>query len=172
VDRSRTLARRLPVASAAALVLLASGSSPVGAGSDGGHGTRQVELSISSPMPVGGDFGCDPTDPTRCAGSYRNLRTLAGDFTGTGYQVGMASLLADGIYQGVGLVLFTGTVEGCGTGTLTIVENGRLDPVTGATWGTWEITAGQGTGELADLSGSLAADSRVDDVSRGTIRCG
>jgi hypothetical protein len=171
VDRSRTRARRLPVAAVAALAVLASGSSPVGAGSDGGHGTRQVELTQSSPVLVGGDFGCDPTDPTRCGATFRNLRTLSGDFTGTAYQVGTAALLPDGIYQGVGLQLFTGTVDGCGTGTLTIVETGRLDPVTGATWGTWEITAGQGTGELTDVSGSLSGDSRVDDVLTGTLRC-
>jgi hypothetical protein len=67
--------------------------------------------------------------------------------------------------------LFTGRVAGCGSGTLVIVETGYLDPATGATWGTWQITAGGGTGDLADVSGTLAGDTRVDDQTTGTIRC-
>lgn len=168
--RSSRRACRL-AATAAALLLVAWGSQPVEAGDDGGHGTKHVRFTASDPALVGGDFGCDPTDPTRCAGTFRNVRTLSGDFTGTTYQVGSAVLLPDGTYQGAAVVQFTGTVDGCGSGTLVIVEAGRLDPATGNSWGTWEITAGQGTGDLAELSGSLSTDTRISDETAGTIRC-
>ena len=130
-----------------------------------------MQVATSAPTLVGGDFGCDPTDPTRCAGTFRNTRTLSGDFTGTAYQVGTATLLPDGTYQGAGLVLFSGAVAGCGSGTLVIVESGRLDPATGAGRGTWQITAGEGTDDLANVSGALSVDTRIDDLTSGTIRC-
>ena len=170
MDRSARRIRRLATA-AVALGAVALGSQPAVARPDGGHGTRHVHFVVSAPVLVGGDFGCDPTDPTGCAGTFRNLRTLSGDFTGTAYQVGTAVALPDSTYQGAGLVLFTGTVDGCGTGTLVIVESGRLDPTTGAAWGTWEISAGLGTGGLAQLSGSLSADTRLSAATNGTIRC-
>ena len=65
----------------------------------------------------------------------------------------------------------TGSVEGCETGTLVITESGILDPATGGGSGTWTITAGQGTGDLAQVSGTLSGDSRIDDVVRGAVRC-
>jgi hypothetical protein len=166
-----SLGVRRPAAAAAALLLVALGSQPVDAGADGGHGTEHVRFTASEPTVVGGDVGCDPTDPTRCAGTFRTVRTLSGDFTGTTYQVGTAVLLPDGTYQGAAVVQFTGTVEGCGSGMLVIVEAGRLDPATGNAWGTWEITAGQGTGDLAELSGSLSSDTRISDETTGTVRC-
>ena len=142
-----------------------------GARIDGGHGTRRVELTVSAPVPVGGDFACDPADATRCAGTFRNERTLTGDFAGTAYQVGTATLLPDGTYQGAGIVVFTGTVDGCGFGTLVIVETGRLDPASGAAWGTWAIEQDEGSGDLADLTGTLSSDTRVGEGMEGTIRC-
>jgi hypothetical protein len=162
--------RRLAIPAAVALTAFVIGS-PVGADPDGGHGTRHVQFTGSPPVLVGGDFGCDPTAPTRCVGTFRNTRTLSGDFTGTAYQVGTATLLPDGTYQGAGLVLFTGAVNGCGSGTLTIIESGRLDPATGAGWGTWEITSGEGTGDLANVGGTLFGDTRIDNLTSGTIRC-
>ena len=138
---------------------------------DGAPGSRHVEFVQSAPRPVGGDFGCDPTDATRCGGTFRNVRTLTGDLAGTTYQVGSAVLLPDQTYLGHAVTQFTGTVDGCGSGTFVIQEVGILDPATGDNWGTGEITAGHGTGDLAQLSGSLIADSRTGDTVTGTIRC-
>ena len=83
---------------------------------DGGHRSRRIEFTSSTPTVVGRDFGCDPTDATRYAGTFRNVRTLTGDFSGTTYQVGAAAPLSDGTYLGLAVVQFTGTVGGCGSG--------------------------------------------------------
>jgi hypothetical protein len=157
------------LAGAAALLILVP-ASPVDAGRDGGHGRRHVQVTVGPPQAVGGDFGCDPTDPTRCVGTFRNVRTLSGGFSGTAYQVGSAALLADGTYQGTGLVLFTGTVDRCGSGTLMILETGLLDPASGPSGGSWRIIGGGGTGDLTDVSGELV-QSAASEVMTGRIRC-
>ena len=163
--------RRRATVAATALIVLAV-SSTAGARPDGGIGTRHVEITSSAPTLVGGDFGCDPTDPSRCAGTFRNVSTIAGDLIGTTYQVGTATVLPDGTYHGVAIVVFTGEVVGCGSGTLVMVQDGYVDPASGTNWGTATITAGEGTGDLTDVSGTLVNDSRVSSSSTGTIRCG
>ena len=161
------LTRRLGITAGA--LLLVTGTQPtLAAAPDGGHGSRHVEFD-STVQIVGGDFGCDPTDPARCAGTYRNIRTFTGDLTGTAYVAGSAVLLGDGTYQGQGVAQFTGEAEGCGQGTLIMLEVGVLDPATGADGGTWTIVAGRGTGDLAATSGAGTADSATG--STGTIRC-
>ena len=159
-------ARRV-VGLAAVLVLLASNAAS--ARPDGGHGSRRVHFTTTSQI-VGGDFGCDPSAPTRCAGTFRTIRTLTGDIEGTAYAVGSAVLLPDGTYQGQDVAQFTGTIEGCGRGTLLMIETGILDPATARERGTWTITAGQGTGDLARVSGSGTADTRAGGAT-GAIRC-
>jgi len=161
--------RRRLVGLAAVLVLVLAASSSAGARADGGHGTRQVRFSTTAQL-VGGDSGCDPTTPARCAGTFRSVRTYTGDIEGTAYVVGSAALLPDGTYQGQDIAQFTGTIAGCGTGTLVIIETGILDPATGSEHGTWTITAGQGTGDLAQVSGSGSADSQAGGAV-GQLRC-
>lgn len=170
MDRRDRRTRRLAPTLAIALTALAVGPQATAA-EDGGRRRTHVSFTQSAPVTVGGDFGCDPSDSTRCAGTFRNVRTLTGDFSGTTYQTGTAVPLPDGTYQGVAVVQFTGTLAPCGSGTLVIVEHGRLDPISGASWGTWVIEAGQGTGDLAGVSGRLSADSRVSDETSGRIRC-
>jgi Protein of unknown function (DUF3224) len=163
------LSRRLGITTAA--LLLASGGQLASAAprDDGGHGTRQVAFT-STLTPVGGDFACDPTDPTRCTGTFRTVRTLSGDLAGTAYATGSAVLLADGTYQGQAIVQFTGTVAGCGQGTLLMLEVGVLDPAAGTSAGTWTIVAGQGTGDLASTTGDGEADGTTP-VTTGRVRC-
>jgi hypothetical protein len=144
-------------------------SSGAAARPDGGHGTRHVEFTSTS-QPLGFDLGCDPTVPTRCAGTFSAIRTFSGDLSGTAYVVGSAVLLADGTYQGQDVAQFSGTIEGCGTGTVIILDAAILDPATGDEFGTWSIKAGQGTGDLAMVSGSGTSDSRAGGAF-GTIRC-
>lgn len=173
MDRPLLRSRRLAATAAAVAVVAAvAGAGPASADNVRSGRPLSVTVTVGAPTPVGGDFGCDPTDPARCVGTFRNVRTFSGDFNGTAYQVGAAAILPDGTtYQGAGVVLFTGSVKRCGTGTMLIVETGRLDAGTGAGSGTWEITAGQGTGDLANVSGSLALDSHVGDAATGKLRC-
>ena len=51
-----------------------------------------------------------------------------------------------------------------------MIENGILDPATGNERGTWTIVAGQGTGDLASVSGSGSSDTRAGGAV-GTLRC-
>jgi hypothetical protein len=162
---SRHTRRVLGVAALSVLI----GSGAATARPTGGNGVRHVEFGSTSQV-VGGDSGCDPTDPSRCAGTYRVVRTLVGDLTGTAYAVGSAVPFADGTYQGQGIAQFTGTVDGCGSGTMLMLESGVLDPSAPRESGTWEIVAGRGTGDLVDTSGSGTADSSAGG-STGTIRC-
>jgi len=173
MDRTLLRSRRLAAAAAAVAVVAAiTGAGPASAGNGRSSRPLSVTVTVGPPTPVGGDFGCDPTDPARCVGTFRNVRTFSGDLTGTAYQVGAAALLPDGTtYQGAGVVLFTGSVKRCGTGTMLLVETGRLDAGTGASSGTWEISAGQGTGDLADVSGSLSSNRTASDTATGKIRC-
>jgi hypothetical protein len=159
-------ARRAVSLVAGFLILLAS--SATAARPDGGSGNRHVAFSSSAQV-VGFDSSCDPTAPTRCAGSFRTIRTLTGDLSGTAYVVGSAVLLADGTYQGQDVAQFTGTINGCGSGTLIMIETGILDPATAEEHGTWTITAGQGTGDLSQVSGSGTSDTPAG--ATGTLRC-
>jgi hypothetical protein len=153
---------------AAALLLVSGTPATMAAPSGEGHGTRAVE-SASTFQIVGGDAGCDPTDATRCAGTFRTVRTYAGDLTGTAYVVGSAVLLGDGTYQGQAVAQFTGDIAGCGSGTLVMLETGILDPATGGSSGSWTIVAGRGTDNLAGTSGSGTAGP-TGDVA-GKVRC-
>lgn len=153
---------------AAALLLVSGTQATMAAPPGGGHGSRLVEFASTFQI-VGGDAGCDPTDATRCAGTFRNVRTYTGDLAGTAYVAGSAVLLADGTYQGQAVVQFTGDVAGCGSGTLLMVETGVLDPVSEGSSGSWTIVAGQGTGDLARTSGS--GTTGPTGGAAGTVRC-
>jgi Protein of unknown function (DUF3224) len=159
-------ARRLVGLAAVVIVLTASTAA---ARPTGGNGTRHVVFSSTSEI-VGFETACDPSEPTRCAGTFRSIRTYTGDLTGTAYVVGSAVLLADGTYQGQDVAQFSGTVEGCGGGTLILVDTGILDPATANEHGTWAIAAGQGTGALAHVSGTGTSDTRAGGAT-GTLRC-
>jgi hypothetical protein len=152
----------------AALLLVTGGEASLATPLDPGHGARQVDYTSTVAI-VGGDAGCDPTDPARCAGTFRSVRTMTGDLSGTAYVAGSAVLLADGTYQGQAVAQFTGEVAGCGTGTLVMIETGVLDPATGGSPGTWRIVAGQGSGDLLDTSGDGTADAIGQ--ATGRVRC-
>ena len=85
----------------------------------------------SPPQLVGGAQHCDPTTPNRCVHSFQNVWTYTGEITGTAYAAGTAALGSDGLFHAVAIEHFSGTVNGCGDGTLVIRQTGELDPVTG-----------------------------------------
>ncbi len=144
-----------------------SGAAAARADGGGPGGARQVSFASTFRV-VGGHSPCDPTSPTRCVGTFETVRTYTGDLAGTSYVVGSAVKLPDGTYQGQDVTQFSGTIAGCGTGTLIMLEVGILDPTTGGQRGTWTITTGQGTGDFARVSGSGTADG---DKATGTLRC-
>ena len=160
--RSRHLLGVLTVA-----VFVTSTAAAARADGGGASGARPVAFGSTFRV-VGGHAPCDPTTPTRCVGTFETVRTYTGDFTGTSYVVGSAAKLPDGTYQGQDVAQFSGTIAGCGTGTVIMLEVGVLDPATGGQRGTWTIIAGQGTGDLARVAGSGTSD---DNKASGTLRC-
>jgi hypothetical protein len=162
-----TRPRRLAVVTLGTIALSLSTTT---AGADG-PAQSQHRLSYTASLQiVGGGVECDPTTPSRCIGSFQNLRTYTGGMTGTSYSAGTASLGSDGLYHGVAIELFTGSVDGCGDGTLVIRQIGDLDPTTGGGTGSWTIAADAGTGELAHASGG-SVNGSASDESVAMIRC-
>jgi hypothetical protein len=153
------------IAGLVAGLLILSASAAGATRSDSGRGRRHVAFRSTTQI-VGGDSACDPTVATRCAATFRTIRTFTGDLSGTAYIVGSAVLLADGTYQGQDVSQFTGTINGCGSGTLIMIETGVLDPATANERGRWTIVAGQGTGDLSHVSGG----GRADTIAGGTGR--
>jgi hypothetical protein len=121
-------------------------------------------------QPTGGTAPCDPTMPTRCVGTFENVITYSGGMSGTSYAVGAAARAPDGIYRGTAIEQFSGTIAGCGTGTVIIHQTGTLDPATGRAGGSWTIVAGAGSGDLAETTGG-SADAVVGEPGRAWIRC-
>ena len=162
-----TRTRRLAVATLGTIALTFSTT----AAAADGPSERQHRLSYTVSLEiVGGGVHCDPTTPTRCIGSFQNVRTYAGGLTGTSYSAGTASLGSDGLYHGVAVELFTGSVDGCGSGTLVIQQIGALDPIGDRSAGSWTIAADAGTGDLAHASGGSVNGSASDDTV-AMIRC-
>jgi|SRR5215213_3722160 hypothetical protein len=162
-----THTRRLAVVTLGTIALTLSAST---AGADGAA-PRQHRLSYTvSSQPVGGGVDCDPTTPSRCIPSFQNVWTYTGGMTGTSYSSGTAALGSDGVYHAVAIERFSGSVNGCGEGTLIIRQTGELDPTTGEATGSWTIVADAGTGDLADASGgSVNGSARDEPVAM--IRC-
>ena len=144
-------------------ILVLSASSAAAARSASGRGRRHVVFRTTAQV-LGFESSCDPTVTTRCAGTFRTIRTFTGDLTGTSYVVGSSVLLADGTYQGQDVAQFTGTINGCGTGTLIMIETGVLDPANASERGRWTIVGGQGTGDLSHVAG----EGRVEPSTGAT----
>jgi hypothetical protein len=96
--------------------------------------------------------------------------------TGSAIGSGAGTAKASGGYSAVAFQLFTGSVVGCGTGTLAWIEVISSDNVADLS-GTWTIAEGTGTGDLASASGGGTFTAKVNPDSSGTgtasgrIRC-
>ncbi|MEA2644971.1 MAG: hypothetical protein QOE92_54 [Chloroflexota bacterium] len=130
----------------------------------------------------GGAFAPGPTDAF-----YSGTSTLTGTFEGTGRFCGRTS---DGVIRQDGNVpfletdLFTGTVQGCGKGSVTYTVNGTVGakPMV-ATQGLptdedWQIVARSGIAGLSGLVsggghdvGQINADSSIDTDFTGAVQC-
>jgi hypothetical protein len=121
-------------------------------------------------QPTGGTTPCEPTPPKRCVGTFENVITYSGGITGTSYAVGAAALAPDGLYRGTAIEQFSGTIAGCGTGTLIIQQTGTLDPATGRSEGSWTILPGAGSGDLATATGG-DSNAVTGERGRAWIRC-
>jgi len=162
-----TRLRRLVVVTLGTIALTLSTTT---AGADGpAHRQHRLSYTVSEQR-GGGGVDCDPTTPSRCIFSFQVLWTYSGEMTGTSYSSGTASLGSDGLYHAVAIERFSGSVAGCGDGTLIIRQTGELDPTTGEFTGSWTIVADAGTGDLSHASGgSVNGSARDEPVAM--IRC-
>jgi Protein of unknown function (DUF3224) len=161
--------RRTIVALTATAITLALSATTADARPDPARQPHRLRYTTSAQL-VGGDVHCDPTTADRCIPSFQNVWTYDGDIRGTSFAAGTAALGPDGLYHGVAIELFTGSVEGCGDGTLVIRQIGTLDPATGTSEGSWTIVAGAGTGDLAGATGG-STSGRTGEPARAVIRC-
>lgn len=122
-------------------------------------------LTISTPI-------CDPTG--HCVYPWTESGTDAGDLQGTHAAAGGATADATGHSFGTNRIsVFTGSVRGCGHGTVTMAVSAVTHP-DGTTSERWSIRGGFGAGDLSQVSGSgsgvLAAQS-TDAHYTGFVRC-
>ena len=87
-------------------------------------------------------------------------------------QAGSGTLLADGTIYANSIVVFTGTLRGCGTGTVVMRSTGFNNA--GTTTGVIELVEGSGTGDLTGITGTgYVINGRADpgggDQGTGTI---
>lgn len=114
-----------------------------------------------------------------CRGTQWSSPTtvVSGDWVGhTEYTIGWVTVPSGDTYA-TSLETFTGTVKGCGTGTMTYRQFGTADRK-GTMRFEWQVVESLGTGELAGLQGhgTLTGASRPDQSSEGEfsgeIDCG
>ena len=116
---------------------------------------------------------CDSSG--RCVYALGRTGTrLTGAFEGTTVSGGAGTPTGSG-FVGTGVHVFTGTVEGCGHGSVVFTETiESVDAVTST--GTWQLVDGSGTGGLdVQGNGTFTAVQRPDGSgitnSVGRIRC-
>jgi hypothetical protein len=107
----------------------------------------------------------------------RTTTRVKGSFTGSTVSAGAGSpTKSGGGYAGVGYQLFTGTVKGCGSGTVVWTEVTSTNDGTNVS-GAWTIRNGTGTAGLASVSGGgrftgkTNRDSSGAVTATGTIHC-
>jgi hypothetical protein len=106
----------------------------------------------------------------------RTTTRVTGSFTGGTVSAGAGTPKKAGGSAGVAYQLFTGTVKGCGSGTLVWTEVTSSDDGTNVL-GAWTIRKGTGTAGLASVAGGgrftgkTNADGSGTAAARGRIRC-
>jgi hypothetical protein len=138
-----------------------------------GQSHRPHRITYTATLqPTGGRVSCDPTMPARCVGTFENVITYSGDMAGTSFASGSAALAPDGLYHGTAIEQFSGSVAGCGDGTMVIEQSGTLDPATGTSTGSWRIVPGAGSGDLASATGGSRHGRVGAQEQHAVIRCG
>ena len=103
----------------------------------------------------------------QCLYPWTEAGQTTGDLQGTYIASGVASVNATGQFAVARIDTFTGTIEGCGTGSITLRETEDLGPAPKPT--RWQVVDGFGTGDLAAVQGhgegTGAADRRRADLN-------
>lgn len=106
----------------------------------------------------------------------RTTTRIEGSLTGRTVSAGAGTPTKSGGYSGVGFHVFTGTVKGCGSGTVVWTEVITSDDGANVS-GAWTIRKGTGTAGLASVSGNgtftgtTNSDTSGTVTATGTVRC-
>jgi len=167
--------RKRVIAMALAAVC-AAGTITVGAlGTAGGDEGVSVRFTVTHGITTAADFlNAYPADFTRCGAGFPCVvpvtpraaaephpgafdDTASGDIQGTGsfrnsFILGAANDLSGAVpdFPYDSYEPFSGTIEGCGTGTFILHDEGNLN----SNAGQWWIVPGSGRGDLTGISGS------------------
>ncbi len=160
---------RILVARALAIVLIIGVALAVTRGqvdAASSSSSRQLQAAYEQQPATVGAPVCSP--PTSCVIPFSLLGVSTGDVEGTMAQAGAASILPDASLYANSTLKFTGTVTGCGAGTITMRSTGFNRG--GVTSGSIEIVEGSGTGGLASLTGTGSVISGEVDPATGIGR--
>jgi hypothetical protein len=159
-----------------ALVGLIGGPFASNVAAGGGHWhVVRVQTSASSP-PATILPGSPTCTPSGCLESYTVTAQQTGGLDGTVTNNGTLWLESDAAvsFNVTILGLFTGTVQGCGQGTMLMYYPLTSGAFTAAFSGRVEIVSGSGTGGLAGISGAGSYEfNPADGSSQATLtaRC-
>ena len=135
---------------------------------------KPVRFTVTSPAPTSLTPVCDRAQV--CVIPATGTATVEGDVQGSGVFVGGAATNGADLAVGNALATISGTVKGCGDGSVVSRYSVRYAPERSG--GTWEIVEGLGKGALASTSGGGTFEVTVNpDMSStstwtGTISCG
>ena len=111
---------------------------------------QEVTATSTAGASTIGDPICDAVQ--HCMYPLTITATVSGDLTGTTISQSAGALVGTD-FAASDTMIFTGTVAGCGTGTLVFLSTGR-GSTTGTTTSTWTIAEGFGTGDLVHATGT------------------
>ena len=121
-------------------------------------------------------FRCDPASaPVSCHGTAEGAATYAGGWSGTSHYIYRFLVAPAGTVTVDISERFEGTVEGCGTGTFTVLTRETIEP-SGTAHGRWVIPA-LGSDDLSQLTGtgtstgSYAPDGSGSGELTGRLLC-
>lgn len=121
---------------------------------------------VQDPPAIGAPV-CGP--PSSCVIPFSLQGSSAGAVDGTTTQSGSAVQLPDGSLYANSTLLFTGTIEGCGTGTIAMRSTGYNR--NGVTSGEIAIVDGSGTDGLVGVAGNgTVVDGQADPAGSGGSR--
>ena len=149
----RTAIRNAGALMLATAIIVAAMSTPASAAS----ATTVRHIALAATYTGGPDtitsFRCvSVSAPSTCHGTAAGAATYAGGWTGTSHYVYRFLVAPSGTVTVDISELFEGSVEGCGTGTFTVLTHETIEP-SGTAQGRWVIPA-LGSDDLSQLTGT------------------
>jgi hypothetical protein len=135
---------------------------------------RQVTWTNTAPPIIIGSPQCSTAGP--CLYPWTEAGVAHGDLEGTYIASGVATASPTGVLEVSRMDVFTGTIAGCGTGTITTRGIEQIDPTKPAP-GSMKVVSAFGTGELSRVQGfgqgiGGTTPTGLTATINGSIHCG